>query len=578
MRWRSNATMWCVMAVAWGGLLATANAQPDDRECAPNERVDTLRFARQVSLDVRGHVPDVEELEALRDAPDPDQALQKMLDTWLESDAFFEQVRRHHEILFWSSLEGLQQVTHEDLHLGGHPYRYLNFDDETDEERRARKAAHQDILARWGGWPRTVRGRGITQNHNFCLAVEQTEFDAEGRPVPMETYRCVDRAANPTEAATTDVGYGEGVCVKEGFVYVEPYWAPGTTVKVCAFDAMAFELDRDGERCDGTQGQNPDCGCGPRLQYCNAAVPDEAFRASLAEEPGRIVEQVIRQRRPYHEAFTQRDTIVNGALAHYYHYFANHDFRSLGFDSRWVVSDPAASPPSLPFDAPWQTMPRDEVHAGALTTAGYLLRIGSNRGRANRFYTAFLCDPFVPSEEGIPAEEANPHPNLRTRAGCEGCHNVLEPAAAHWGRWRINGTYGYMSPEDYDMTTPYSGCRCEEGRCNKLCNTYYVTPDNSAPQTLEEYAGLPLSSVYLDAEEMMAIEQGPSSLLDSAAERTKLATCTVKRTAEHLLGRALGPEDAGWLAGHVEAFEASDQDYVSMYGALLRDPKYRSIR
>ena len=580
------------------GVVPRVHAQED---CAPVNQVDVLRFARQASLDLRGVIPSLAELDRIRDADDPEATLDLIVDEWTESEEFYAALRREHDVLFWSNLDGLPQISHETLTLGVHPYSYLNRGnidfEESEAEAIARKDSYRGIIMRSGGWPRRVRGWGISQRHNFCLDIEQTEFDTDGRPIPIETYECATSpfVSDPVLAATTDLEgrdrngneLGPGICAKEGFVYVEPYWAPGTRVKVCAFDAMAFEADPEGQACDGSQKENPYCGCGPNLRHCNSgadasAGADELFRDALAQEPSRIVESVVREGRPYHEAFSQQHTMMNGALAHYYRYIANENDDAFRHDSRFVIGNPALTADVMPFESEeWVRVERDDVHAGALTTAGYMLRIASHRGRANRFYTAFYCDPFVPSADGIPAEEADPDPNLRARAGCAGCHNVLEPAAAHWARWRINGNAGFLQPSIYSIDEASTVCNCGgEGQssCSTFCNSYFVTPENSHASTFEAYGRLPLPSIYLDEDERAAIDLGPAALVDEASEQFQVGSCAVRRVAENLLGRPLRASEAAWHDEHTRAFEAADWDYRAMVAAMLRDPKYRAIR
>jgi hypothetical protein len=223
-------------------------------------------------------------------------------------------------------------------------------------------------------------------------------------------------------------------------VSVRPYWDPTTTVRVCAFDAQAHRNRRDGTPC-GDLDTDPACGCGADLRYCASPLAEPMIREALADEPARLFEKIIREGRPYHEAFTTPETELNGPSAHFYRYLSGAPNPTaatvglVGFEGRM------GDVPDVAFeDRAWRTVERGEGHAGVLTTPGYLLRFNSHRARANRFHTAFLCDPFVPSAAGIPAEEDEPDPNLRERAGCADCHEVLEPAAAHWGRWRINSS------------------------------------------------------------------------------------------------------------------------------------------
>lgn len=527
-------------------LVATRSAAQSPTECAPTGEIDALRLLRQTSLDVRGRIPSVEELQAVRDAEAPDAEVDRQLATWLESDDFFDEVRRQHRQILWGSLEEIDRLRPQSYTVAAQAGIYRS-------QAQARR--------------RQFRGRDLT-----CLDREQTQFDADGRPVPMERINGADCG---------NVGFGAGVCVREGWVRVNPYWDPSTEIRVCAFDAQAHGNRSDGSACRDLD-TDPRCGCGADLRWCASAAAETVMRDALADEPARLFETIVREDRPYHEAFTTRETRINGPVAHFHRFLSGAPAETtmqvglVGYDGQM------GTVPNVPFeDREWRTVERAEGHAGVLTTPGYLLRFNSHRARANRFHTAFLCDPFLPSASGIPAEEEEPDPNLRERAGCADCHEVLEPAAAHWGRWRINSTFGFFDDTSHDFASPLAACRCGgpgERACTPYCNTYFVTGANSHASTYAEYGGLPLASIYLADEELRAVDLGPAALLDEAAEIRQLGACATRTLAERFLGRAVEPSEAQWLEDRVEAFEAAEWSYSALVEAIARDPKYRAIR
>ena len=85
------------------------------------------------------------------------------------------------------------------------------------------------------------------------------------RPDSARTYRGSDVGCRNVPSTTDSAGeieYQEGERTymvdnmrvteqtkREGFVEVEPYWAPGTTIKVCAFDAQAAVSTGSGTSC-----------------------------------------------------------------------------------------------------------------------------------------------------------------------------------------------------------------------------------------------------------------------------------------------------------------------------------------
>lgn len=532
--------------VASSGGLGRARAEDSGGSppvCAPTESIDPLRLLRQASLDLRGEIPNVNELERVRDAADPAAEAESMIAEMVGAPSYYRTVREYHRSLLWSTLANLPNIVP--------AVRRLSYDRAGDRWRILVSA-------------NLYRGRpGL-----FCLDQEQTEFDEEGRPVPILTF-------------DADSCRG-GTCRQEGWVWVRPYWDPETPIRVCAFDAQNAEVGLYGAPCDG-YAPDPACGCGDDLRRCTPGGLFEApIREALTQEPLRIVEDVVRRGAPYEEILTTRTTFVNGASAHFYRYMAGAAREDM---SNGVVYETALGilPEELDFQDQdtWMAVEREEVHAGVLTTVAYLMRFASDRARANQFYSEFLCDPFVPSEDGLPAEEDDPPPNLRERSGCADCHRVLEPAAAHWGRWRNNTIYGFFRPELMSFTEPYTPCaRCGDGtaRCSAFCEAYFVTPGNAHEDEVALYRGLPLAARWLEDQDLAAVEEGPRALVDEPAEVDQVARCAVRNLAQRLLGRPLEIREQRWLEDQTRAFVAGGRRFDDLVRALVADPKYRAIR
>lgn len=544
-RWTNRWTIAALAAAALGLDPAPSGAASPDY-CAPTVDMDPLQLLRQVSLDLRGHVPTYEEYEWVRGAEDPQATAEGLIEEMLESDDYFAQIRGYHQALTWGTL---------------------------DDSIIDRLFAAQRRIFRNGSqiWRNTNMRRRYRGDLVDCLNVEQTEFDAEGRPVPIQTY---------SDPACTLAG---DTCQREGFVWVNPYWSPDTPVKVCAFDAQEHEVGRTGVACSVYHVNDEDCGCGPNLDWCGPSTPgedDQRIRDSLAEEPARIFEWVVREERSYLEAFTTDTTFVNGPVAHYYRNATGAQTLELGGAIAYETE--ISGVPALPYEDvdTWVPVQRGSAHAGVFTTLGYLLRFASNRARANRFATAFYCEPFVPQQSGLPPEEEAPSPNLRDRAGCRDCHERLEPLAAHWGRWRTGGTYGYFSPEAVSFEQPREDCICGEGlgNCSAFCSTYFVTADNASDEEFGLYQGLPQAGSWLEGDDPTNVDDGPIGLIDTVDERDRIAQCAVRNLSEHLLGRELGADDLEWMQGHARAFEESGYVYTDLVRRLVNDERYRTIR
>ncbi len=519
-------------------------ASPD--QCAPTvaSELDPLQLLRQVSLDLRGRVPTYEEYEWVRGAEDPHATAEGLIAEMLESEDYFSTIREYHQTLLWGTLD---RTIIQNLYS-------------------AQRGLTRNGSSNWrlANMRKRYRGDNID-----CLNELQTEFDAAGRPLPIQTY------ADPVCTG--------GTCRREGYVMVTPYWAPSTQIKVCAYDAQEAATGLNGADCSVYHANDQLCGCGPELTWCGPELvgdDNQRVRDALAEEPARIFQWVVQEGRSYLEAFTTDTTFMNGPVAHYYRHNTGTNVITLGGA---VVYDPAVTNvPDLPYEDvdTWVPVEREGAHAGAFTTMGYLVRFASNRARANRFYTAFYCDPFVPQQEGLPPEEANPSPNLRERAGCNDCHQTLEPAAAHWARWRTGGTHGLFRPEEVDFFEPRNDCICGTGlaNCSAFCSTYYVTADNSGDEEFGLYKGLPKAATWLSEQDIINAERGPVGLIDSAEERDQIAQCAVRNLGEHLLGRELAADDLPWLRDHVDAFAGSGYDYTELVRRLVADERYRTIR
>lgn len=523
----------CVSAAVTVGCLCTGFATAQSPEiCAPVERLDKYRYLRQLTLDLYGRIPTVEEYERLHavdDVSDP------MIDEMIGAPEFYSQLRRYHRNLLWSNLgedDLIGQVIQEE---GDDTFRVWVNQGKRDEYRR------RDVL---------------------CLDMEHTNFDAEGRALPMfENYM---------EGSCA----GSQGCRMDGWVELSPYWAPGTTIRVCAFDAQphtdATPNDNgDPRTCDQTGDDDPLCGCGTDLRYCTAREDDgnyDAVHEALLEEPARLFERVIASGEPYMNAFSTRSTAMNGTLAHYYRYLADDNDSEL------------KNAPELPYDADWQYVERESFHSGILTTLGFLRRFASHRARVNRLYTAFLCDPFEAPSGGLPSatDDCSSNPDLSSRCGCAACHATIEPATTHWGRWEEGDDFVYRE----DIDTFSNNCaNCEKGDCSNFCKTFYITRElETSPGSVDTELGKFKVLGWRSEEQAAALDVGPSALVTSPEYQQQLASCAVRNFAEHVFGRELSAEErTGWLVEKTASFASVGHDFLKMVKDVVTDERYRRI-
>lgn len=510
-----------LLGVVWACCATTPALAQVCEETNPTQAA--LHYLRRLSLDLRGRLPNVTELESVvtNGALDP-----AIIDEMLASEDFVGQLRRHHRDLLWSNVSDVR-LTSNAWNLGG---------------------------ARGSNRPLYVSGRSIRYRGagGGCLDQPAT-FDAEGNieTVPDELDSSIQR---------------------EGFVLVRPYWDPTTEVKVCAFDAQTAETWVDGRgrtvEC-ATSAGGEGCGCGPGLRWCgnNQAGVNDRITASMNEQLLRYIDDVIRADRPYTEVILGRSLELNGPLAHWLRYQAP----TQGFQ---LLAGPAQNfaVPELDFsDATWVGLERGQRHAGILSMPGYLLKFQSDRGRANRFYNAFLCQHFE-TTEAIPSasDPCHQQPDLTQRCGCKGCHQAVEPAAAYWGRW---AEAGVLPLEEADFPRHNPACANTDAR-NPLCRSLYFTQaDVTHPEIEGPWVGQLRAYVFADAAREANIAAGPEGIARAAVDSGRYAACTVQRMWQLLVAREPTVAEEATLASLTTNFSA-DYRLRALIKAIVTRPEY----
>lgn len=519
-----------LILLATSSLLLTSGvawAEPSD-DAGPMCRADdlpqdALRYWRSLKLDLTGAPPTLAEYEAIR--TEGEVSLERIR-SLLDSEAFVQRVKRHHRALLWNNIENVDLYSF-----------------------------------------RTLLSRDRAADLYWLRARAEVY---RGAQVP-----CRDEPASWSEDGRLEVVEQDGVR-REGFVEVAPYWSPRTTIRVCAFDAQAEFVSSRGTACDGSGAfRDPGCGCGPDLRWCRAGPNREVHRA-LAEDVDRRVGRVIREGLPYPEIFTSDVGFVNGPAA----FYLRHQ-RGL---TQGVTLDPAAfdpdTLPELDFDDAdtWVQIRLPDGHAGVLTTPAYLLRFQTNRARANRFYDSFLCQPFTPPPGGLPVADAEAlaQPDLQKRDGCKYCHAILEPAAAHWGRWGEQGA-GFLNPADFPAFRPdCEACALTGQRCSQACRDNYITRPLSTAE--EAYAGQLSAYQFLRTEHFSHVEEGPELMVREAIVDDRFARCVSTRAAESLLGRSLLGDELPRVEQWSRTFTQSGFDYRALVESIVTSDVYRRVR
>ena len=522
-------THWVAVAVAICTLAAPTLAAA--QICEGPGIQSELQYLRRLSLDLRGRLPSATEMKkVIEDGQvDPDT-----VDDMIASEDFSHQIRTYHKDLLWSNLSSQR----------------------------------------------------LAQN-NFIVSLPRNQSQARIFSVVSNIRRTTYRGANTTckdEPARFgedgEILYDEeedrnGVMIRrEGWVEVNPYWAPDTTIKVCAFDAQTAEegTARNGRPAPCKQMSSADCGCGPNLNWCLTREVQSTITESMTEQVLDSIDQIVTQDRPYTEVILGGDFRVNGPLVHYYSYLT-----SVGNNLLSALPDPGYVLPNLAFsDAQWVPVSANTpLHSGILTLPGFLLKLQSNRGRANRFYNAFLCKAFEAPEGGLPAADdpCNEEPDLSKRCGCSHCHAGVEPAAAHWGRWSEAGM-APMATEEFPRFRDICDSSNNPGASrNFLCRRFYLTEANHPSE--EKYVGHLLSYLFADEHEGRdeAIESGPSLLAGQAVDNGAFAKCTAEKVWNLFLAHPPSTKEAGIIAEMTADFEAG-YSFRDLVRAAVTHPKY----
>lgn len=505
--------MWVVSASA-----EPSTCPPDDGTYAPE-----TRQMRAASLAIRGVIPTPEEYEALGD----EGLTEAELDAWLDSEAFTAQVVRHHRSLFWNNTE--------DVDLIDNDSRLDDIDD----------IYFLDDTA-------SLVRRGVNDGH--CGDFEAT-YDSVGQVVQVESP--------------------EGV-LQEGWVWVAPYWDLDNPIKVCALDAQTEMITRSGTDCTTRDFEDdPDCGCGPNLQWCRVNGIELEINLGFAADMDLRVARIMDEDLSYLDLFSDNTGFVNGPMVHFYkHHLGKPD----DIEFRPGQVDEALLPDLAFTDVDtFVSVNLGSSHAGVLTSPSWLIRFQTNRSRANQFYNSFLCQPFQPPDGGLVGlDDPNPTLDLTARTGCDYCHALLEPAAAHWGRWPEAGA-GFLDPAEYPPFDPAcEACSLSGGTCPDACDDLYLVEPISSEQL--QYVGWLRAYEFLEDRHMENVEEGPNILVNATVADGRFPTCVATRTAEWLTGREMTESDQEWLDELASEFSTSEFRYRELVKQVILSDNFRRVQ
>jgi hypothetical protein len=255
---------------------------------------------------------------------------------------------------------------------------------------------------------------------------------------------------------------------------LEPWWAPGTTVRVLGFAGAATQPDAgvDCGRVSLTQATQPvfpnaACSCGPNLIHCrpkpltgpamypqlvdSSAYVDTALRRLVWEEPARLFEYIVTTDKPFSDLVQGDYLVAPRNLQHvYWRWGRMNGDASLDANPWWRTASDRWEPvvaetlnPRLLRRRTYTYDPRTEdgeplgiPAAGVLTQLGPQSWFPRERVRAARYLEIFACRSFAAPDPSIvftPAYTRDPY----SEGTCQHCHKTLDPAAIHFKRLEV---------------------------------------------------------------------------------------------------------------------------------------------
>lgn len=482
-------------------------------------QMEGTELLRAMSLDLRGVVPSMEEYQAVQDGG----AVDGVIDQWLDSPGFTERVVKQHRSLLWNNVSNVRLTPNQSR-----------------------------LITRNGVWFRNAASTPLRGVFNLGCTTRDAEFDEFGWPIREEVTPGV---------------YDEGSLV------ISPYWDPENPVRVCAFDAMEQQYAPDGTDCGDVNGIADDqCGCGPDLQWCIPVAVEREILDGMGEDVDHRIRAMVDNDQPYTELLTGNTGYLNGPVTHF---LTHQTERRSGFRFSPNSIDAERLPDLAYTDDGMVPVALGDHHSGVLTSPAWLLRFQTQRSRANQFHNSFLCQPFVPPSNGLPeVSEEEQSLDLTARDGCQYCHALLEPAAAHWGRWAESGA-AYLEPETFPAFNPACLECSTRGGCTDECRTFYVT-QRLAPEQ-DPFIGYMNAFEFLEDRHATHVDQGPALLVNKTMADGRLPECVAEKTAEWLLGRSPTSAEEPWVEELATRFAEAGFDYKTLIRDIVTSENYRRL-
>jgi hypothetical protein len=571
----TSKAVWLLCLLWWVAPVQAQVCTPTSS--AAKAKQAAVKYYRRLSLDLRGFLPSVKEVQAVAQAG---KVTDTQIKAMLNSNSFVGRIREYHKDLLGMNITDLR------LQGGVRNVPYVRVDDKGKFVSYREK---NTVMLDEGTQTRRVQKRGA----NIGCLNEPAKYDKTTGLILCKiqgsnTYKTCIQAYRDRLAGKKNIA-------QEGYVMVRPYWDkdPSYKVKVCGLTAQTHRDIKYSYSKTNTQSYHCTtnaniltykkfhpvlCGCGPNLQWCfrsGDTIPKRGYRSmntevlqAMVEQTLRVVDKVIRGNRPYTEVLTSATAEVNGPLSH---------FVNINPKAANRIALPSAAEltvPKLPFYemTKWSTFKQGTRQAGILTLPFYLLKYATNRARLHRFYNAFLCQYFVPPAGGLPSPDDKCHtePNLMKRCGCKFCHQTIEPGAAHWGRWLESAWFPILE-KSYPKYSAY--CAGPKGKNTGYCkNLYMVDPKHTSE---EKYKGQLMAYVFSTPVMQANITKGPAELVKKHIADGSIASCTVKKMWSWFVGQDIQKSQTALLQRLTKTFVNSKYNTKTLVQAIVTSNEYR---
>ena len=108
-----------------------------------------------------------------------------------------------------------------------------------------------------------------------------------------------------------------------------------------------------------------------------------------------------------------------------------------------------------------------------------------------------------------------------------------------------------------------------------MCNQYVT---KASVESEKAYFGWLKHTLFLKADAMPYIDQGPAALVKRSIVDNKLPSCITQKTASWLFGRGLHPTESAWLDDIAQDFVISGLHLRDLVRALATSPMYGAVR